>query len=187
MAVTPSGTISLADINTATGSTSTTQISLGGTAGRCLSNTAEGAAVSMSQLRSKTCAGGTITVGTQTTTAKGVTTTRYGKSTWGGSITLGNMTSFPNLQNATDIVFIVSSSSSSSFQTWSGNFDIAVSQIPPYLPTTRIKAGSNVMSTFNTVTTINSNLINPIQQRTPTGVLGAADVGKTIKWVIAQG
>jgi len=80
MALTPSGAISLNDINTSTGKSSGTPISMSGTAVRCISDTNSGA-VSMSALRGKNVAGGTITSGTKTTSGKSGTTVANGFNT----------------------------------------------------------------------------------------------------------
>lgn len=184
MAVTPSGTISLADINTATGDSATTQISLGGTAGRCLSNTAEGATVSMSDLRGKTCAGGYVTVGSSSSTSKGITTIRYGfvdAST--GSATVGNLATY--ITTATGFAALnASSSSSSSYTSWAGQFNIICSASPGTM-SARIKVGNNIMSTVSTVTYVSNTLVNPVATTTgATGIIAAANVGQTLKWVV---
>ena len=80
MSLTPSGAISLNDINTATGKASGTQITMNGTAVRCISDTNSGT-VSMSSLRGKNVAGGTITAGTKTTSGKSGTTVANGYNT----------------------------------------------------------------------------------------------------------
>lgn len=107
MALTPSGTISLGDINTATGKSSTAPISMNGTAVRCISDTNSGT-VSMSSLRGKNVAGGTITSGTKTTSGKSGTTVANGFNTntpppTYGTIDVGNMstlwTGFTSIEN----------------------------------------------------------------------------------------
>ena len=95
MALTPSGAISLSDINTATSKSSTASISMNSTAVRCISDTNSGA-VSMSSLRGKNVAGGTITSGTKTTSGKSGTTVANGYNTntpspTYGTISAGNM------------------------------------------------------------------------------------------------
>lgn len=191
MALTPSGAISLGDINTATGKSSTAPISMNGTAVRCISDTSNGAAVSMSQLRSKNCAGGSITVGTNTSTSKGVTTIYYGRTQFGqGSVTLGNITTYPNLTNVTAIQSLQTTAASNNtpaYSNWVGQFNMTVTPSPGSI-NARIRIGSNnVMTTVSTVTFVGpNNLINTLAARNPTGIMTSADVGQTLDWVITQ-
>lgn len=187
MALTPSGTISLGDINTATGKSATAPISMNGTAARCLSNTSEGTSVSMSQLRSKTCAGGTITSGTRTVSGKGgVTTTETGYTTNAspayGAINNGNIvTYFPNATVIETMRASISSNSSLYFNT----FNIKGTSVTGFGGSPRLKVGSNPSITFSYVTfvspggpavyTSNSN---------PLALVAAADVGVTRDWVV---
>lgn len=188
MALTPSGTISLGDINTATGKSATAPISMSGTAVRGISNTTLLTAVSMSQLRNKNCAGGTITVGTRTVTGKGTTNISYGYSgSTYGSITQGNITTYPGLSTVTGIPALnVSAASNQSppYSSWAGSFNFNMPASPGTL-NGRVRVGDNdAMPLVSTVTYVAGTFVNSLSATTPLGAMVAGNVGQTLDWVI---
>jgi hypothetical protein len=147
--------------------------------------------VSMSQLRNKTCAGGTITVGTLTQTIKGVTTTRYGMSSGSyGSATLGNLTTYPGLSTVTGFgAFFTGASGNQSppFSLWSGQFNLLSPTAISSWSGPRVRVGSNdPRPTITTVTYVGGTSVNSLSTSTPSGIMIAANVGQTLDWVISQ-
>jgi hypothetical protein len=129
-------------------------------------------------------------VGTLTQTIKGTTTTRYGMSgTTYGSVTLGNLTTYPGLSAVTGInTFLTSASSSQTppFSQWSGQMNFSAPSAPPAI-SGRLRVGNNnVMPSYSTVTYVAGSMINSFSVSSPLGVMVAADVGETLDWVMTQ-
>jgi len=187
MALTPSGTISLGDINTATGKSATAPISMSGTAVRCISGTTLLTAVSMSQLRNKNCAGGTITAGTRTVSGKSGTNTSNGytsnASVIYGSITPGNITTF--YPNATSIETL-SSSQTNGTGNFANTFNVRGTSSAGFGNVVNIQVGDNNRLSLNLVTFVTPSGPAVYTLSSPNPLVAAADVGATRDWVITQ-
>jgi len=195
MALTPSGAISLNDINTSTGKASGTQITMNGTAARCISGANTGA-VSMNAMRGKTVAGGTIIPGSRTTTSKGVTTITYGYISGISSTsqpTLGNLaTIFPTASNWNNMY--AAKSSNQSFYGGAFTIQTSTSSAVGYNINFRARVGNTVNTDINYSTFVQpGGGIGLAIYGAPNGSaaysqywISPSDVGVTRDWVICQ-
>ena len=186
MAVTPSGAISLADINTATGKSATAPSSMNGTAVRCISNTDSGA-VSMSSLRNKIVAGGTITSGTKTVTGKGGVINvfnGYSKNSTPlyGTLNNGNITTIPTVT----AVETLSGNKASTSTTFSNQFNISATSGTAFTGTIRAKVGNNSNQTLTYTTFIGPAGPAIFNNTSVTPIIAAADVGVSLDWVLTD-
>jgi hypothetical protein len=190
MALTPSGAISFADINTATGKSSTAAISMGGTAIRCISGTDSGA-VSMDQVRNKNVMGGTITSGTRSLSGKGGSTTietgfALNSTPPYGTITNGNITTvFPNALGFDQLATSNSSTSSTFVNRCYFRTTDATGMTSLSL---RWKVGDNNNQTMSYITTVSGgSAIIVLYSNSPlTEMVVAGDVDATRDWVMVK-
>ena len=193
MAVTPSGQISMSDINVAINKAAGTTISMNTGAVRCISNTATSSLVDMNSLRNKTVAGGTITANTATTSSKGVTTVSYGRvGSPLGTISNGNLsTIFSTVQNPAWDPF--QSQKASNSATYSAQISILTNTTSSsgYGVNYRLKIGDSNLtvlinySTFVTTGASTGRAVYTLSATTNSAFfITASDVGVARDWVL---
>jgi hypothetical protein len=164
MALTPSGAISLGDINTALGRSATASINMNDAQVRFIANQDSGA-VSMSNMQNKYNFNGTITVGLSAEIGYDV----YG---YDSGIPVGSITGGP-LWNSRSLDGLISTNiPNASIYTFSGGADF------PNL-SMRIKVGSNsaIPMTWGSGSTYSN---------TTTAAITSSDVGSTLNWQFSQ-
>jgi len=182
MALTPSGAISMSDINVAMNRSSTTAISFNDNGPRCIAN-ADTGAVSMSAMRGKQVASGTISVVPTSATNKGVTTDYYGYRAAMGSATLGNLTTIPFFTSATGFnVFY--GAKARNVSTYNGVFNVLQTSAPSPIPSFRVKVGSNTSTAFTFQTFVGNTTVFSAGTLSVL-FIGPADVYTTPTWVLS--
>jgi len=183
MALTPSGAISMSDINVAMNRSSTTAISFNDNGPRCIAN-ADTGAVSMSAMRGKQVASGTIAVVPSSATNKGVTTDYYGlRSGFPTTVTLGNLTTIPFFTAATGFNAFYGAKARN-VSTYNGVFNVLQTSTSGAAPSFRIKVGSNASAAFTfqnfvgNTTIFNAGTLSVV-------FIGPADVYTTPTWVLS--
>jgi hypothetical protein len=187
MALTPSGAISLGDINTATGKSSTATITMDGTAVRCISDTNSGT-VSMSSLQGKNVAGGTITAAISSSTSKGVTTTRWGRDNQAGtgSTTIGNIaTLWPNVNTAAAIpIPSFFSAKASNVSTYSSVLNVLGTSSLGWNATFRLRVHNNNNAVLQVASYVaNTQIYSSTAAYNTVQIITANDVGVARDWV----
>lgn len=194
MAVTPAvgSSISMSQLNTAFNRASNATITFNTAALRCITNTDFFTTMSMSSLRGKTVAGGTITANSNTSTSKGVTTVSYGRvGSPAGTITNGNVgTVFPPLQNPAWNPF--QSSKASNSATYGGAISLLANTTnnAGFGVNFRLKIGNNitVLIEYTTFVTTGSSTGVAVYRLSSTTnsayFITASDVGVTREWAL---
>jgi len=183
MALTPSGAISMSDINTALNRSSTTAISFNDNGPRCIAN-ADTGSVSMSAMRGKQVASGTVTVGVSSATNKGVTTDYYGLREAVGSATLGNLTTVPYFAPATSFSSLYGSDPRNS-ALFGGVFNVVQTSQPTTAPSFRVKVGGNTSTAFTFSTFVGNTAIFSAGTSLTSAFIGSADASTTRTWVLS--